>query len=161
MSTTTSIAASVLAATLAAACEAGDGAAQVRSHMHAEPTTRERSDMKIQFTIEGEVLKATLHDTPTARDFASLLPLTLTLEDYAKTEKVADLPKKLSIEGAPAGADPSVGDIAYYAPWGNLALYYEDFGYSKGLILLGKLDGDVDALRALGSAKVTIARAAE
>jgi hypothetical protein len=34
--------------------------------------------------------------------------------------------------GAPAGSDPSVGDITYYAP-GNLAIFYRDFGYSRGL----------------------------
>jgi Cyclophilin-like family len=39
--------------------------------------------------------------------------------------------------GSMAGSDPSIGDIAYYAPWGNLALFYKDFGYSNGLITLG------------------------
>jgi hypothetical protein len=117
--------------------------------------------MKIHLTIQDQVLTATLRDTPTARDFASLLPLTLTLEDYAETEKIGDLPRKLTTQGSPAGADPSVGDIAYYAPWGNLALYYKDFGYSDGLILLGKLDGSVEALQVSGSVEVTIARAAK
>lgn len=41
------------------------------------------------------------------------LPLTLTLKDYAGTEKISDLPKRLSTEGAPSGSDPSVGDITY------------------------------------------------
>lgn len=39
---------------------------------------------------------ATLDDTETTKDFASLLPLPLTLEDYASTEKISDLPRKLS-----------------------------------------------------------------
>jgi hypothetical protein len=143
------------------ACEANDGSAGARSQLQAEPTTKPRNDMKIHLRIQDEVLSATLRDTPTARDFASMLPLTLTLQDYAKTEKVGDLPRKLKTQGSPAGADPSVGDIAYYAPWGNLALYYKDFGYSDGLILLGKLDGGVEALAAPGSVKVTIERAAE
>ena len=68
------------------------------------------------------MISGTLTDSPTARDFASLLPLTVTLKDYAGTEKISDLPKRLSTEGAPKGFDPSVGDIAYYAPWGNLAI---------------------------------------
>jgi hypothetical protein len=37
----------------------------------------------------------------TSRDFAALLPLTLTLKDYAATEKISDLPKRLSTDGAP------------------------------------------------------------
>jgi hypothetical protein len=39
--------------------------------------------------------------------------MTLTLEDYASTEKIGHPPRKLSTAGAPAGVDPSVGDIAY------------------------------------------------
>ncbi|OPY03386.1 MAG: hypothetical protein A4E61_01129 [Syntrophorhabdus sp. PtaB.Bin184] len=122
----------------------------------AEPTTPRKSTMKINLKLPDKTLTATLYDTPTARDFASLLPLTLTLEDYAKTEKISDLPRKLTREGAPAGADPSVGDIAYYAPWGNLALYYKDFRYSDGLILLGTLDGGAETLSVPGSVRVTI-----
>jgi hypothetical protein len=65
-------------------------------------------------------------------------------------------PKRLSTEGAPAGSDPSVGDIAYYAPWGNLAIFYRDSGYASGLVILGKIDGEMEAFNAPGSVKVTI-----
>jgi hypothetical protein len=115
--------------------------------------------MKIRIEIEETSLLATLDDTEVARDFASLLPLTLTLEDYASTEKIATLPRKLATGGAPAGSDPDVGDLAYYAPWGNLAIYYRDFGYSAGLVKLGRIDGDVGALRRAGSLRATITRA--
>jgi hypothetical protein len=104
----------------------------------------------------GKRLTATLDDNATTRDFVALLPLTLTLKDYNRTEKIGDLPKKLSTEGAPTGSDPNVGDIAYYAPWGNLAIFYRDFSYSTGLVKLGKLDSDVDALRNAQTAKATI-----
>ena len=74
------------------------------------------------------------------------VPMSLTLEDYAATEKISNLPRKLSTEGAPAGSDPSIGDIAYYSPWGNLAIFYRDFRYSSGLIKLGKIDSGIEAL---------------
>jgi hypothetical protein len=77
------------------------------------------STMKIQMELEGKSITATLDDNATARDFVSLLPLTLTLRDYEATEKISDLPKKLSTESAPAGSDPSVGDLTYYSPWGK------------------------------------------
>ena len=112
--------------------------------------------MKIRLTINGHSTTATLDDNATARDFLSMLPLTLPLEDHASTEKIAYPPRKLSTQGAPAGTDPEVGDIAYYAPWGNLALYYRDFGYSAGLIRLGRFDSGVDALNVRGSLNVTI-----
>jgi hypothetical protein len=112
--------------------------------------------MKIRLDVEGATITATLVDNATSRDFASLLPLTLTLTDYAATEKISDLPRKLSTEGAPPGIDPSVGDITYYAPWGNLALFYRDFGYSNGLIKLGTIDSDIEAFHRPGPLKVRI-----
>jgi hypothetical protein len=118
---------------------------------------KEQADsMKISLRIGDRVLTATLIDSATTRDFISLLPLTLTLKDYSETEKISDLPKKLSTEGAPSGSDPSVGDITYYAPWGNLAIFYRDFGYSSGLVILGKIESGIEALNVPGSIDVTI-----
>lgn len=110
--------------------------------------------MRIRITAGETVLTATMLDDATARDFLALMPVTLTLRDYAGTEKVGDLPRKLSTEGAPPGIDPAVGDLAFYAPWGNLAIFYRDFGYSGGLILLGRVDGGAEHLSRL-EGKVT------
>jgi hypothetical protein len=52
--------------------------------------------------------------------------------------------------------DPSIGDIAYYAPWGNLAIFHKDFGYSSALVKLGTIDSGLDRFNAPGSLKVTI-----
>src|SRR5947209_5651810 len=112
-------------------------------------------NMKIRIKFENKVLTATLRDSKTARDFVSQLPLTLTLEDYASTEKISDLPKRLSTEGAPSGSEPSVGDIAFYAPWGNLAIFYRAAEYANGLVILGKIDGEAAAFNVPGSMKVT------
>jgi hypothetical protein len=119
-------------------------------------TAQETNSVKIRLTIDGKAIHASLHDNATTRDLLALLPLTLTLDDYASTEKIAYLPHKLSIAGAPEGVDPSVGDITYYAPWGNLAIFHKDFGYSHGLIKLGRLDGGSELLTAPGPLKVTI-----
>jgi hypothetical protein len=119
----------------------------------------EASTMRVRLTFDGKAVEATLLDNATARDLLSLLPMTLTLEDYNSTEKIGYPPRKLSTAGAPTGVDPSVGDIAYYAPWGNLAIFYKDFGYSKGLIGLGRIDSGIEALSVPGSLNVTIERA--
>jgi hypothetical protein len=112
--------------------------------------------MKMRIIMDDRTLTATLAENPTARDFASLLPLTLTLSDYASTEKISYLPRKLHPQGAPDGIDPTVGDIAYYAPWGNLAIFHQDFRYSPGLIRLGVIDAGTDVFARPGSMKVTI-----
>ncbi|MCO6476659.1 MAG: hypothetical protein J5I94_08550 [Phaeodactylibacter sp.] len=112
--------------------------------------------MKLKITIGDRVLTATLHDNPTSRDFLSMLPITTTLEDYAGMEKIFYPDRKLSTEGAPGGFDPSPGDITYYAPWGNIAIFHKDFGYASGLISLGRIDNNgVEQLRAAGGEEVT------
>jgi hypothetical protein len=115
-----------------------------------------KKNMKLKITVGQTVLTATVYDNPTARDFVSLLPLTLTLTDYAATEKIRDLPKKLTTKDASAGYKPSVGDITLYGPWGNLALFYKDFSYSKGLIPIGKIDGETNVFKSPGSVQVKI-----
>ena len=106
----------------------------------------EVSKMKIRIKVGETVLTATMLNTETSRDFIALLPLTLWMKDYSGTEKISDLPRKLSTKNAPSGCDPSVGDITYYSPWGNLAIFYKDFGYSKGLVKLGSIDGGIEQL---------------
>jgi hypothetical protein len=112
--------------------------------------------MKIRLEVDGTRIIATLEDNATARDFASLLPLTLTLDDCNGTEKISDLPKKLSTRGAPEGVDPVAGDLAYYAPWGNLAIFYKDFGYSRGLVKLGTIESSARVFQRSGSLRVRV-----
>ncbi|PKQ78853.1 cyclophilin [Aeromonas sobria] len=108
--------------------------------------------MNIKMTIAGQIITATLEESLSARDFFAMLPLTLPLEDYASTEKIAYLPRKLTTQDA----DPGVGDITYYAPWGNLAIFYRDFGYSTGLIKLGRIGSGLTHLTTTPSASITI-----
>lgn len=116
---------------------------------------------KIKVTLGRKEFTATLTDSKTSRDFISLFPLELTLEDYAGTEKIDNLPKRLSTEGAPDGSTPSVGDIAFYAPWGNLAVFYKDFRYSTGLIILGKMDKGIEQLSVSGRVNAKFELSAE
>lgn len=114
--------------------------------------------MKIRLVFKGQTLPATLYDTPSARDFYSLLPLSLTLDDYAATEKIAYLPRKLSTAGAPAGFTPAPGDITYYAPWGNLALFHKGAPHASGLVSLGRIESGMELLKAPGKVAVVIER---
>jgi hypothetical protein len=131
--------------------EGSDPAAMSREVSH-----HKTGAMKISIEVEGKVITVTLEDSAVSTDFITLLPLTLTLNDYASTEKISDLPRRLSTQGAPAGSDPSIGDITYYSPWGNLAIFYRDSGYASGLIKLGKINSGIEALNRPGSFRVKI-----
>lgn len=114
------------------------------------------SVMQIKITINNQAVMATLDDSPSGRDFASLLPLTLMLDDYARTEKVSSLPRKVTTEAAPATMRPKRGDITSYTPWGNFAIFYRDGHDSPGLIRLGHISSGIEALEFSGPQKATI-----
>ena len=107
--------------------------------------------VKIKITIGGKTVTAILYDNPTSKDFAAQLPLTLKMEDYNKTEKISMLTQKLSSKNAPSGMRPVSGDITYYEPWGNLALFYKGFGYSNGLIAMGKITSCLEIFEVSGT----------
>lgn len=110
---------------------------------------------QVNITAGASTIVAQLDDTPTAQSFAALLPLRLPLRDHASTEKVAALPQKLSLEGAPAGTDADAYDLAYYAPLGNFVMYYRDPGYFPGLVRLGRIQAGAETLQS-ASGTVTI-----
>lgn len=118
---------------------------------------QQENPVKIAIDIQGQTITATLKANSAAvDDFVAQLPLSLTLTDYAATEKVADLPSRLSTKGEPSGTAAKAGDITYYAPWGNLAIFHKSFGHASGLVKLGSMDSGVDLMRKSGAFDVTI-----
>jgi len=85
--------------------------------------------MKINIRVGGKVLTANLSDNATARDFASVLPLKVSMNDLFGREKYGDLPKGLSEHG-PRKTRYEVGDIAYWSPDHQFAVYYRQDGES-------------------------------
>lgn len=105
-------------------------------------------DIKVKMTVDNNEVIITMFDNPTSRDLISRLPLELSFEDYHGIEKVSYLEGQdpLITDGSESGFDPSVGDVTLYAPWGNIAIFYNDFGYSNGLIPLGHIDSGIETL---------------
>ena len=121
-------------------------------------TTNRTPAMKIRLSVNNKVLTATLADNKTARDFISLLPLTLTMNDLFGREKYARLPRAISQEGKRTHTY-EIGDIAYWSPGPDVAIYYRQDGDKipePGIIVIGKIDSGVEALNVAGSVKVTI-----
>jgi hypothetical protein len=110
-----------------------------------------RGYMKIRVIFQDHEITATLDDSPTVRDFASMLPLSLTFEDYSTNEKIAYLPRKLTEKDSGTFSNEASGDVAYFAPWGNIIFYHGSYSYWPGLIRLGRVDGNTDPLLAKGS----------
>lgn len=102
--------------------------------------------MKIRMIFGSQTMTATLYDNASARDLASMLPLDVKIEDYSTNEKITYLPRKLTEAGSGPFGNERPGDLCYFAPWGNLALFYSGYRYSTGLIRLGRFDDGFEPL---------------
>ena len=102
----------------------------------------QEDELRIEITIGDEGFQATLDDSAASRDLVAQLPVTVEMADHGSVEKTGAIPSPLSLDGQPAGADPDVGDIGYYAPGNDLVLYYGDQSYYNGIVVLGRMDGD-------------------
>jgi hypothetical protein len=100
----------------------------------------------IKITVGDTVVTARLADNATAHHLADQLPLTLIFKDFNRVEKIAKLPRSLSTDGVPAGDDPDIGDIGYYAPSGDLVFYYGDVGYWNGIVRIGRFDTTMELI---------------
>ncbi|MFJ9380916.1 cyclophilin-like fold protein [Streptomyces sp. NPDC101455] len=114
--------------------------------------------MRIRLTAEETVLEATLDDNRTAHDFASLLPLTLRMNDLRGREKYGRLPRPLTGVG-PRRHEFETGDIVYWSPGPDVAFFYAHEGPSvpdPGIVLLGRIDSGADVFKKYeGSVEVT------
>lgn len=124
----------------------------------AIPPSLQADTMKLQLTVNDKAMTATLIDSETTRDFVSLLPLTITMNDLFGREKSGDLPRAIAESGARTRTY-EVGDVVYWSPSVHLAIYYRHDGQpipAPGIIVIGKIDSGVEALNVPGSIKVRI-----
>jgi hypothetical protein len=115
-------------------------------------------NMKINITVSGKTVTATVMDNPTAKDFVSLLPLTMSMKDLFGREKFGHLQKALSEKG-PRKNTYEVGDIAYWSPAHDFAIYYHQDREtipSPGIIPIAKISGGAEIFNVPGSVKVSI-----
>jgi hypothetical protein len=126
---------------------------------HSNNTPEGRTHMRIRLTAGETVLNTTLEDNATARDFASLLPLTLQMNDLLKREKYGHLPRSLAAGGKPQSSY-EIGNIIYWSPGPDIAIFYDHDGQSipaPGIVILGEIDSGADALKKYdGTVDVTI-----
>ena len=107
------ILAALASITLPGCADANDTAGQQAppgtsgQQLKAQGKSQEKT-MKIRLKLENTTLAATLDDNATARDFVSLLPLTLTLKDHAQTEKSATCRRSYRRKARPQDMIPAL-----------------------------------------------------
>jgi hypothetical protein len=113
---------------------------------------------KIVLRMGDKSITATLVDSPTSRDFVSLLPLTIPMRDLFAREKFGDLPRPIS-EGGERTRTYQVGDVIYWSPSAHLAIYYRQDGETiplPGIIIIARIDSGAEILNVPGPVTVTI-----
>lgn len=111
---------------------------------------QEKTAMRLRFAFADQDFTATLENNPSAHELFSMLPLDLTINDYSTNEKISYLPRKLAEDGSVRFGNEAVGDLCYYAPWGNLVMFYASYRWSRGLLRLGRLDDGIAPLMMRG-----------
>lgn len=110
------------------------------SPLDSEFMTNKSSSLSVTILIGSQSFRASFYDNPTSRSLIEQMPFTVELEDYAGLEKIFYPEPPLNEDGAPKGAEPSAGDITYYAPWDDVAIFYKDYSYASGLIPMGRIE---------------------
>ena len=98
--------------------------------------------MQIWLKFEGEKTLVKLDENPATRDFYAMLPLKFKMSDYVGKEKITPaLPKPLDTRGL-RGYEPQVGDLFYFAPWGNVGIFYAKQPFHSGLVRFGRVSSE-------------------
>ena len=79
-----------------------------------------------------------LNDSPASDALLAQLPLALEVEDFSDNEKVFYPPEELDVTDAPLAETGAAGTLAYYAPWGDVVMFYGPFSRNGSLYELGR-----------------------
>ena len=130
-----------------------DGTSSIAANAKTSATTATSTKIRIRIRTRTRTLTATVARNATARDFVSLLPLTLRMSDLFGREKAGPLPRALARGGRPRHTY-SVGDIINWSPGPDVAVYYRRGGSAipdPGVVLLARLDSGARAFSVPGT----------
>lgn len=114
------------------------------------------NEMNRNITIRmgGRSFTATLEDNPTARAFAAMLPMTVTMNEMNGNEKYYYLPDNLPTDSKRPETIRN-GDLMLYGS-NCLVLFYETFSSSYSYTRLGKVDNPSGLSEALGAGNASV-----
>src|SRR5688500_14206916 len=80
--------------------------------------------MRLKITVDKTIVTASIIKSKTSDDFIKLLPFSLTMNDLFGREKYGALPKSISTN-TKRSYRYEIGDIGYWSPSDDLAIYYK------------------------------------
>ena len=121
----------------------------------SEETVTDALQIRVEGTA-GENIVFQLNDSTAAKALYEQLPLSIPVENYSNNEKIFYSPNELDTSDAPLAEGPA-GVLAYYAPWGNVVLFYGKCGGASGLYALGEAVSGADQIETL-SGEIQVSR---
>ncbi|WP_303961101.1 cyclophilin-like fold protein [Succinatimonas hippei] len=95
-------------------------------------------------------------NTQAGKLFLNSLPLTLNFENFGSSERVAYFPKRLDMDGYDSHLSVKRGDMTYYVPWGNLAVFRKAYSSPSDLAPIGSMpENAISALEQSGDSEVS------
>ena len=111
--------------------------------------------MKIEIKSNSKTIVFELNNSDASKELLNQLLLKVKVENYASNEKIFYPPNKLSTANTPI-ANAKKGTLAYYAPWGDVVMFYKDFETAGGLYELGSVISGIDDIKTLsGTIEIT------
>ena len=98
----------------------------------------EAEALQISVQWEDHMVIYELNDSTAARALYDQLPLTLEVDDFSTNEKIFYPPEALDTGDAPQAAG-GAGTLAYYAPWGDVVMFYDSYDANASLFELGRI----------------------
>ena len=92
---------------------------------------------RIQAEFDGGTVVYQPNDSAAADAPLVQLSLTTEVEDYSTNEKIFYPPQVLDATDTPP-AEGGAGSPAYYAPWGDVVMFYGDYSENASLFELGQ-----------------------
>lgn len=112
---------------------------------------------QISISSEWGNVTATLDDNEATRALLKQLPVTIEMRDHLRQEKTGDLPTGLPESSRQQ--DFSVGTLGLWGP-DHFVIYYRSGRVPRpGIVILGKVEGDVSIFDRPGPIKVLVERA--
>lgn len=119
-----------------------------------DPDPEPGNSIRLRITLGNAAFAATLADNETARAFAALLPLTVTMNELNGNEKYHYLPAPLPAAASHPGTIRT-GELMLYGS-DCLVLFYKTFSTAYTYTRLGWLDNPAGLDTALGSGSVAV-----
>lgn len=109
--------------------------------------------VKLKISFDSAEIIASIYHNQTSEAFLDSLPLTTVFEDFIGKEKISYLSGKYPVDRKSNSIVPDEGDIMYYVPWGNLAIFYtRGHSVNKDLVPIAKIESGFTHLKSIDSA---------